>query len=90
MLWLFKHKHEWLAILSNAIDGEDEARTWIAKNLTEVNIRMALACRKDEKALQWLTQRDLRIFLMMAKEIYIVLDTQALENVSWYRLKFGQ
>ena len=47
MLWLFKHKYEWLAILSNAIDGEEEARTWIAKNTTEVNIRLALACRKD-------------------------------------------
>jgi hypothetical protein len=90
MLWLFKHKYEWLAILSNAIDGEDEARTWIAKNAAEVNLRFALACRKDEKALEWLSTRDLRLFIMMAREVYTVLDTQVLENVSWYRLKFGQ
>ena len=90
MKWLFKYKYEWLAILSNAIDGEEKARMWIAKAAAEVNIRFALACRKDEKAIEWLAKRDLKIFLMMAEEIYIVLDTQALENLSWYTMKFGQ
>ena len=88
MLWLFKYKYEWLAILSNAIDGEAEAREWIRKNTHEVNFYFALACKKEEVATKWLAEHDLNIFLMMAKEIDIVLDTQMKENLSWYTTKF--
>ena len=90
MLWLFKNKYEWLAILSNAIDGEAEAREWIRKNTHEVNFYFALACRKEEVATRWLTEHNLDIFLMMAKEIDIVLDTQMKQNLTPYTYKYGQ
>ena len=90
MMWLFKNKYEWLAILSNAIDGEAEAREWIRKNTAEVNLYFALACKKEEVATRWLAEHDLDIFLMMAKEIDIVLDVQMKENLSPYTMKFGQ
>lgn len=88
MRWLFAHKFEWLAILSNAIDGEDKARVWIGKSVHMCNLMFAMACREDIDAINWLRQRDLNIFLLMAKEVSTVLDTQALENKGPYVLHF--
>lgn len=89
MVWLFQHDYAWLAILSNAIDGEVEARQWIGKACTPVNLFFALACREDTTALRWLYERKLHIFLLMAKEVHQVLDTQAVENAGPYTHKFG-
>ena len=89
MKWLFSHNFAWLAILSNAIDGEDEARLWIGKATHRCNLMFALACREDIDAIHWLRDNDLQILLMMAKEVAIVLDTQALENKGPYVLHFG-
>jgi len=89
MVWLFQNNYAWLAILSNAIDGEVEARQWISKACHPVNLIFALACREDETALRWLHERKLFIFMMMAKEVHQVLDTQAVENAGPYTHKFG-
>lgn len=89
MMWLFKNDYAWLAILSNAIDGEEKARLWISKACTPVNLMFALACREEISALKWLIQRNLHVFLMMAKEVHTVLDTQAAENAGPYVLHFG-
>lgn len=88
MKWLFAHNYAWLAILSNAIDGEEEARLWIGKATHRCNLMFALACREDIDAIKWLQQNDLQIFLMIAKEVAQVLDTQALENKGPYVLHF--
>ena len=88
MKWLFAHNYAWLAILSNAIDGEDEARVWIGKATHRCNLMFAMACREDVYAIRWLQQNDLQIFLMIAKEVAQVLDTQALENKGPYVLHF--
>ncbi len=88
MKWLFAHNYAWLAILSNAIDGEDEARVWIGKATHRCNLMFAMACREDVDAIRWLQQNDLHIFLMIAKEVAQVLDTQALENKGPYVLHF--
>ena len=88
MKWLFAHNYAWLAILSNAIDGEDEARVWIGKATHRCNLMFAMACREDVGAIRWLQQNDLQIFLMIAKEVAQVLDTQALENKGPYVLHF--
>lgn len=88
MKWLFAHHYEWLAILSNAIDGDDKARVWIGKAVHISNLMFAMACREDERAIRWLVDNDLRIFLMMAKEVATVLETQALENTGPYVLHF--
>lgn len=89
MKWLFEHNFAWLAILSNAIDGEDKARLWIGKATHRCNLMFALACREDIDAINWLRHNDLQIFLLMAKEVAQVLDTQALENKGPYVLHFG-
>lgn len=89
MKWLFEHNYAWLAILSNAIDGEDKARVWIGKSTHRCNLMFALACREDIDAIRWLRDNNLQIFLMMAKEVAQVLDTQALENKGPYVLHFG-
>jgi len=88
MHWLFQHHYEWLAILSNAIDGEDKARVWIGKATHRCNLMFALACRNDERAIQWLVDNQLQIFLLLAKEVAQVLDTQALENRGPYVMHF--
>lgn len=90
MKWLFQNNYAWLAILSNAIDGEDKARVWIARACHPVNINFALACRDDVTALRWLKERDLQVFLNMAHEVAIVLETQAVENVGPYVMHFDQ
>ncbi|MDY5968779.1 MAG: hypothetical protein SPJ13_02010 [Bacteroidales bacterium] len=84
MVWLFKYHFEWLAILSNAIDGEEKARVWIGRACHPVNLMFAMACREDETALHWLQERDLLIFIKIAQEVKIVLDTQAAENSGPY------
>lgn len=89
MKWLFKYNYEWLAILSNAIDGEDKARQWIGKATHQCNLMFALACREDVDAIKWLRDNDLNVFLIMAKEVATVLETQALENKGPYVLHFG-
>lgn len=89
MMWLFKNNYAWLAILSNAIDGDKKAKEWISKACTPVNLIFALACREDHQALQWLLDRDLHLFLLLAKEVHTVLDTQAAENAGPYVLHFG-
>jgi len=89
MKWLFGHHYAWLAILSNAIDGEDKARVWIGQATHRCNLMFALACREDVDAIRWLRDNNLQVFLLMAKEVAVVLDTQALENKGPYVLHFG-
>lgn len=88
MKWLCQHGFNWLAILSNAIDGDDRARVWIGKNTKMCNLMFAMACREDVDAIKWLMQMGSKVFLMMAKEVSTVLETQALENQGPYVLHF--
>ena len=88
MKWLCQHNLNWLAILSNAIDGDDRARVWIGKHCNICNLMFAMACREDVDAIRWLLDRKYNIFLMMAKEVATVLNTQALENQGPYVLHF--
>lgn len=88
MQWLVDNGFAWMALLSDAIDGVDQARQWVRRNLTEVNYQFALACREDVDAIVWLKKRNLEIFLMMAKEVHIVLDTQAAEASGPYVKRF--
>ncbi|MBP5189809.1 MAG: hypothetical protein J6031_02710 [Bacteroidales bacterium] len=88
MKWLFANNYAWLAILSNAIDGEDKARVWIGKTTHICNLMFAMACREDINAIKWLDSKGLNIFLLMAKEVATVLETQALENTGPYVLHF--
>lgn len=88
MKWLASNGYVWLAAMSDAIDGVETARTWVKENLTEVNYQFALACREDFDALAWLKKRDLEIFMMLAKEVHTVLDTQAIENAGPYVMHF--
>ncbi|MBR6330384.1 MAG: hypothetical protein IKR79_01890, partial [Bacteroidales bacterium] len=61
---------------------------WIGKATHRCNLMFAMACREDVDAIRWLQQNDLQIFLMIAKEVAQVLDTQALENKGPYVLHF--
>ena len=88
MKWLCKYGYNWLAIMSNAIDGDDRARVWIGKNTHICNLMFAMACREDLDAIKWLRDREQTIFLLMAKEVATVLETQALENTGPYVLHF--
>ncbi|MCQ2297454.1 MAG: hypothetical protein MJZ51_02410 [Bacteroidales bacterium] len=89
MKWLASNGFLWLAALSDAIDGVETARKWVKENLTEVNYQFALACREEIDAIVWLKKRDLEVFLMMAKEVHTVLDTQAAENAGPYVFKMN-
>lgn len=89
MVWLFKNDYAWLAILSIAIDGDSRARQWISKACTPVHIMFALACRDEVPALQWLQRNRKAVFILMAREVHKVLETQAAENAGPYVMHFG-
>lgn len=89
MKWLARNGFLWMAALSDAIDGLESARTWVKTNLTEVNYQFALACREDFDALVWLKKRNLEIFMILAKEVHTVLETQAIENSGPYVKHFN-
>lgn len=77
--WLFQHGYQWLGIIVNAIDGMDKARVWLSKAMHPVNLMFAMACCEDENAIKWLRERDLAIFLMMAREVHDVSEQLAAE-----------
>ena len=89
MVWLFKNNYAWLAILSNACDGEEKAIDWIRNTLTTVNLRYALACRRDADSIRWLYKNRLEIFLMLARETEKFLDYQQKEYDWPYVMHFG-
>ena len=90
MNWLIKSGYKWLAAMSDAIDGEESAMLWVKTNVTEVNYQFVLACREDGDAIVWLKKRNLEIFIMIAKEVHIVLKTQAAENAGPYVRRYGR
>ena len=89
MVWLFKNGYAWMAILSNAIDGQKKALPWVSQALTPVNLMYALACRRDPRALRWLVERKLDIFLMLAQTTEEFLKYQEKEAASPYTMQFG-
>ena len=89
MVWLFKHDFAWLAILSNACDGDEKAQEWVQKNLTKVNMMYALAARRNIPAVKWLLSHRLEIFLMLARETEKFLDYQEREYAWPYVMHFG-
>lgn len=82
--WLFLHGYQWLGIIVNAIDGMDQARVWLSKAMHPVNLMFAMACCDDENAVKWLQQRNLVIFLMMAREVHDVSDQLSAEAAGPY------
>ena len=89
MVWLFKHNFAWLAILSNACDGDEKAIAWVQRNLTKVNMMYALAARRNIPAVKWLLSHRLEIFLMLARETEKFLDYQDKEYTWPYVMHFG-
>jgi hypothetical protein len=75
--WLLQSpRYAHLGVLSNAIDGEDDAYKWLNKNQMHFYIVFADACRKKEKALKWLGDQNLKVFLRLAQIINGELEQQ--------------
>ena len=89
MVWLFKHDFAWLAILSNACDGDKRAVEWVGQALPKVNLMYALAARRNAEAVKWLYARRLDVFLMLARETEKFLDYQEKEYAWPYLMHFG-
>ncbi|MBQ0015467.1 MAG: hypothetical protein KBT04_00590 [Bacteroidales bacterium] len=77
--WLFNNRYEWLGIIVNAIDGIENAYQWLTKAGLTADMMFALACRKDSKAIKWLEDHDLILYLMMADEVYKVNEQLSAE-----------
>jgi hypothetical protein len=65
-----------LGVLSNAIDGEEDAYKWFVKNKMPFYIVFADACRNKEKAVKWLISHKMDIFVRLAKIINASLEQQ--------------
>lgn len=89
MVWLFTHDFAWLAILSNACDGEREAREWVGRSLPKVNLMYALAVKRNPQAIKWLYANHLEVFLMLARETEKFLIYQEKEYAWPYVMHFG-
>ena len=89
MYYNLKHDYAWLAILSNACDGDEKAIDWVRNGLTPVNLRFALACRHDVDSLKWLYKNKLGVLLLLVREVEKFLKYQEKEYAWPYVMHFG-
>ena len=85
MHWLLNNGYPEFAVLSNAIDGEENAIKWLEKyNLTFLST-FAAACRQETEAIKWFADRDLRVFIMIIATIHDILRFQSWDSSDWHR-----
>lgn len=74
--WLLKNKHPEFAVLIGAIDGEEKAMAWLKKYNFDFLLRFALACRKNDEAIKWFVQNDLKVYIQLIQMIHNILQKQ--------------
>lgn len=83
--WLLKNGYPEFAALSDAIDDEKGAIAWLEKYNCTFLSRFAAACRKDDEAIRWFAENDLKLFVMIIKEIHDILLNQAFDSSSVHK-----
>ena len=85
--WLFNNGFDILGVLSNAIDNEKRAVQWVLQSKDPFLIHFSAACRQEKSGSRWLKDNNLDVFVIMADEIVVVLNTQIKDKMFWYRWK---
>ena len=87
--WLLKKsKYPEFGVLSNAIDGEENAIEWLKKYQCDFLLKFALACRKDDEAIKWFAERDLKLFIMIIQRIHEILLFQSWDSSDVHRRRY--
>ena len=87
--WLLKKsKYPEFGVLSNAIDGEENAIEWLKKYQCDFLLKFALACRKDDDAIRWFAQNDLKLFIMIIQRIHEILLFQSWDSSDVHRRRY--
>ena len=87
--WLLKKSnYPEFGVLSNAIDGEEHALEWLKKYQCDFLLKFALACRKDDEAIKWFAERDLKLFIMIIQRIHEILLFQSWDSSDVHRRRY--
>ena len=87
--WLLKKSnYPEFGVLSNAIDGEENAIEWLKKYQCDFLLKFALACRKDDEAIKWFVQNDLKLFIMIIQRIHEILLFQSWDSSDVHRRRY--
>ncbi len=87
--WLLKKSnYPEFGVLSNAIDGEENAIEWLKKYQCDFLLKFALACRKDDDAIRWFAERDLKLFIMIIQRIHEILLFQSWDSSDVHRRRY--
>ena len=87
--WLLKKSnYPEFGVLSNAIDGEENAIEWLKKYQCDFLLKFALACRKDDDAIRWFAQNDLKLFIMIIQRIHEILLFQSWDSSDVHRRRY--
>lgn len=86
--WLLtKSKHPELGILSNAIDDEPNALEWLKRHNATLMFLFARACRKDDFAVKWFAERDLKPLILLIKVIQEIIQKQIDDSADVYKFR---
>ncbi|MBP5650131.1 MAG: hypothetical protein J6X01_03520 [Bacteroidales bacterium] len=87
--WLLKKSdYPEFGVLSNAIDGEENAIEWLKKYQCDFLLKFALACRKDDEAIKWFADHDLKLFIMIIQRIHDILLFQSWDSSDVHRRRY--
>lgn len=87
--WLLrKSNYPEFGVLSNAIDGEENAIEWLKKYQCDFLLKFALACRKDDEAIKWFAEQDLKLFIMIIQRIHEILLFQSWDSSDVHRRRY--
>ncbi len=87
--WLLKNSnYPEFGVLSNAIDGEEHALEWLKKYQCDFLLKFALACQKDDEAIKWFAQNDLKLFIMIIQRIHDILLFQSWDSSDVHRRRY--
>ena len=95
--WLTQNGHQWLGIISHAIDGDSvkqglpnniTPRQWLLRNMHPANLMFALACRDEERAVYWLKKQKLDILIILANSVASLRRKQELDTAFPYKMRF--
>ncbi|MDL2312170.1 hypothetical protein LJC68_04765 [Bacteroidales bacterium OttesenSCG-928-B11] len=78
--WLLDNGWPEFAILSNAIDNEEHAIAWLDKYECTFLSTFAAACRKSDEAIKWFADNDLKLFIIIIRNIHQILLHQAWDS----------
>lgn len=87
--WLLKQSnYPEFGVLSNAIDGEENAIAWLKKYKCDFLLKFALACQKDDEAIRWFAENDLKLFIMIIQRIHDILLFQSWDSSDIHRRRY--